>query len=504
MYRFFSILSLVAYLTPLLHNTITFASEIQAIYDEKNRLTQIHIPDIGKIQYTYGEDGLSEIQRLDEQDNTLYTHRYHSNELEELPFDLGIIEHCCSERKYVQNTPYGIEHCIWDDQGKLIEHKYNEQTYKPIYDEGDSLLSDFPLMKGEYDGDGKLIQKGDFSYKYNQKDQLIEVVSNTMKTQFAYDDKDRRVYKKIETDRATEEYKYLYLEQIPIAILKNGTLHYLQIPLPPNIFTLTKFVAFETNSGIYIPIYCFPNNISKLINKDTKETISFDIDPYGCNLHKQTQLTPFLFAGKEYDTETGLVYFGYRYYDPTLRTWLTADPFRQDEDHLYSYCFQNPLRYTDPNGGFIFVFAIPLGIEITAALLGEALLYGTAASGVAWLGAKGVQYTHDKLREKEIKKRIAQAQAQQQTASGGASSNPPEYPFKKKNPGNMDEQVKRGQAPKTIERVDKARIPHEKDHVTFKDETALNYDGTWKHGIRQLTNKEKAWILKNGWKLPPS
>ena len=76
MYRFFSILSLVAYLTPLLHNTIIFASELQAIYDKENRLTQIHIPDVGKIQYSYGEDGLSEIQRLDEEDHILYIHRY--------------------------------------------------------------------------------------------------------------------------------------------------------------------------------------------------------------------------------------------------------------------------------------------------------------------------------------------------------------------------------------------------------------------------------------------
>ena len=274
--------------------------------------------------------------------------------------------------------------------------------------------------------------------------------------------------------------------------------------MPPNIYTLTKFVAFETNGQTYIPIYSFPNNISKLINKDTKETISFCIDPYGCNLAKQTQITLFLFAGKEYDKETGLVYFGHRYYDPTLRTWLTADPFRQDEDHLYSYCFQNPLRYTDPNGGFIFVFAIPLGIEITAALLGEALLYGTAASGVAWLGTKGIQYTHDKLREKEIKKRIAQAQAQQQTAGGSANSNPPEYPSKKKTPGNMDEQVKRGQAPKSIKRVNNAKIPHEKDHIHFKDNHALNHDGTWKHNGRPLTKEEIKWILKNKWTLPPS
>lgn len=281
MYRFFSILSLFAYVTPLLHNAMIFASELQAIYDEKNRLTQIHIPDIGKIQYTYGEEGLSEIQRLDQQNNTLYTHRYHSNEVEELPFDLGIIEHRCSEKSYVQTTPYGIERCIWDDQGKLIEQEYNNKIHKHVYEEEGSLLSDLPLAEGNYDEDGKLIRKGNFVYTYNEKDQLIEVVSKAMKTQFAYDDKDRRVYKKIETDRATEEYKYLYLEQIPIAILKNGTLHQLQIPLPPNIFTLTKFVAFETNGQTYIPIYCFPNNVSKLINKDTKETISFDIDPYG-------------------------------------------------------------------------------------------------------------------------------------------------------------------------------------------------------------------------------
>lgn len=227
MYRFFSILSLFAYLAPLLHNTLIFASEIQAIYDEKNRLTQIHIPDVGKIQYIYGEDGLSEIQRLDEQDNALYTHHYYSNELEELPCNLGVIEHHCSEKEYVQTTPYGIEHCIWDDKGNLIKHEYNNQTYKPVYDEEGSLLSDFPIAEGVYDDDGKLIQKGDLSYKYNEKDQLIEVFSDTMKAQFSYDYKERRVYKKIENQDGVEEYKYLYLEQVPIAILKNGTLYHL-------------------------------------------------------------------------------------------------------------------------------------------------------------------------------------------------------------------------------------------------------------------------------------
>jgi hypothetical protein len=50
--------------------------------------------------------------------------------------------------------------------------------------------------------------------------------------------------------------------------------------------------------------------------------------------------------------------------------------------------------------------------------------------------------------------------------------------------------------------VDKARFPYEKDQVHFKDGSALNYDGTWKHGWRALTNAEKQWLTSNGWTLP--
>ena len=41
---------------------------------------------------------------------------------------------------------------------------------------------------------------------------------------------------------------------------------------------------------------------------------------------------------------------------------------------------------------------------------------------------------------------------------------------------------------------------HEKPHVHFKDGNALNQDGTWKHGGRKLTNKEKKFLEKYDWK----
>jgi len=72
----------------------------------------------------------------------------------------------------------------------------------------------------------------------------------------------------------------------------------------------------------------------------------------------------------------------------------------------------------------------------------------------------------------------------------------------KTTPGNLQKQVQQGKAPKSVERVDKGRGDYEKDHVHFEDGSALNIDGSWKHGGRKVTRQEAEWLLKNGWKIP--
>ena len=42
--------------------------------------------------------------------------------------------------------------------------------------------------------------------------------------------------------------------------------------------------------------------------------------------HSNTQRTPYLFTSKELDEETGLYYFGARYYDPRTSVWQSPDP----------------------------------------------------------------------------------------------------------------------------------------------------------------------------------
>lgn len=81
---------------------------------------------------------------------------------------------------------------------------------------------------------------------------------------------------------------------------------------------------------------------------------------------------PYLFNGKELDYETGLYYYGARYYDPKTALWLNTDPLSGynpvfEKEHYingqhnggvfnpmnmatYSYTYQNPVIYVDPNG----------------------------------------------------------------------------------------------------------------------------------------------------------
>ncbi len=81
---------------------------------------------------------------------------------------------------------------------------------------------------------------------------------------------------------------------------------------------------------------------------------------------------PYKYNGKELDEATGLYYYGARYMDPKTSIWLSVDPlaiyspvmedqFYGDGEHNggvynagnlnpYIYCYQNPIKWIDPNG----------------------------------------------------------------------------------------------------------------------------------------------------------
>ncbi|WPO78022.1 RHS repeat-associated core domain-containing protein [Flavobacterium sp. KACC 22761] len=78
--------------------------------------------------------------------------------------------------------------------------------------------------------------------------------------------------------------------------------------------------------------------------------------------------TPYLFTSKELDRETGLYYYGARYYDPKISIWTSVDPILLREEiyenpeftnggvynshnlSSYSFSYNSPIVYVDPNG----------------------------------------------------------------------------------------------------------------------------------------------------------
>jgi RHS repeat-associated protein len=63
------------------------------------------------------------------------------------------------------------------------------------------------------------------------------------------------------------------------------------------------------------------------------------------------------FTGKELDPESGLYYYGGRYYDQEISRFISPDPFIQAPANpqalnRYSYTLNNPQNYIDPSGLF--------------------------------------------------------------------------------------------------------------------------------------------------------
>ena len=77
--------------------------------------------------------------------------------------------------------------------------------------------------------------------------------------------------------------------------------------------------------------------------------------PFGETMLDEASISPampYKFSGKEQDTETGMSYFGARYYDPMMAMWMGVDPMTEEQPGMsgYVYCGENPILLKDEDG----------------------------------------------------------------------------------------------------------------------------------------------------------
>ena len=94
---------------------------------------------------------------------------------------------------------------------------------------------------------------------------------------------------------------------------------------------------------------------SLITDVDGNEAQHIEYIPFGevfIDERNNTWNTPYKFNGKELDEETGLYYYGARYYDPRTSVWISVDPLAEKYPNTspYVYCHNNPIKYIDPDG----------------------------------------------------------------------------------------------------------------------------------------------------------
>jgi RHS repeat-associated protein len=108
-------------------------------------------------------------------------------------------------------------------------------------------------------------------------------------------------------------------------------------------------------------------------------TASYRYDPFGNTISisgTNAASNLYRFSSKEVDlnyTDSGLYYYGYRFYDPNLQRWLNRDPIgEQGGINLYRYVGNTPILYFDALGlcyidfnfSFGAIFGLTFGLMI--------------------------------------------------------------------------------------------------------------------------------------------
>jgi RHS repeat-associated protein len=227
-----------------------------------------------------------------------------------------------------------------------------------------------------YDLDGNMLSDGRWLYTWDAENRLVSMksVSSSPTTakkvlEYAYDYYGRRIRKIVYVWNATTS---SYQQQSVSIFIYNGW--NLAAELDANKTLVRSYVWGKDLSGnlegaggigglllvkdgatTHQTGYDANGNVTTLINASSGlTTASYEYDPLG----NKTQSTgeyadrnPIQFSTKYTDSETGLTYYGYRYYNPNTGRWISRDPIQERGGiNLYSYVTNDSVSNIDPFG----------------------------------------------------------------------------------------------------------------------------------------------------------
>ena len=224
-----------------------------------------------------------------------------------------------------------------------------------------TILRDSPPPRGiVHDADGNMTQCGDWSFTYDADNRLNSVSSNGIILIInQYDHKGRRVRKTTPTAETTflyDGWNLIYEREIAGAVT-NETYYYWGKDLSGTLQGaggVGGLLYLKRNGTIYVPHRDANGNIVRYTDTAGNVVAEYTYGAFGNTLSAIGALADvfhFRFSTKYYDVETGLYYYGYRFYSPSLMRWINRDPIEEKGSvNIYAFCANNPIANYDRDG----------------------------------------------------------------------------------------------------------------------------------------------------------
>jgi len=217
--------------------------------------------------------------------------------------------------------------------------------------------------------DKNMLSDGRWNYTWDAENRLTSMTVNTnvgpqLQLDFQYDWMGRRISKTVKTNGVTSySRKFLYDGWNLIAELdgNNALVRSYTWGLDASGSMQRAggvgglLMVNAGSGGVHFPAYDLNGNVMGLVNA-TNGMISakYEYGPFGevfCSVGDMAKVNPFQFSTKYTDTETDLLYYGYRYYSPSLGRWLSRDPIEEQGGlNLYGFVNNDPVNRWDRLG----------------------------------------------------------------------------------------------------------------------------------------------------------
>ena len=244
-----------------------------------------------------------------------------------------------------------------DDTGTLTEYF---GAASPSTVAGANILNQYARIKNgsntvspNYDDDGNAtayplpaLVTANSSLSWDAENRLKQVTVNSVATTYLYDALSRRIAK-VPASGSPTLYVYDGFNCIAEYTGSTPTLSKTRtwgLDLSGSLQGaggVGGLLAEKQDGNYFYPTYDGNGNISEYLNIDSLIVAHYEYDPFGNTVVSQGSLAAdfnYRFSTKPLDSETGLYYYLYRYYDPLTGRWPSRDPIEEEGGiNLYGF-----------------------------------------------------------------------------------------------------------------------------------------------------------------------